>query len=67
VLTGEAGTATCTAQGQAVRCNESLPGVPVSVEAVEARVLEGKLAPQKLAITKVFAGDPLGILYFTPR
>jgi hypothetical protein len=64
-LQGETfGTATCElVEGQIV-CTEMLAGIPIDLTAVEQRVQAGELPPERLAISKVFQGDPLGILRF---
>jgi hypothetical protein len=67
MLTGAAGTALCSAQAGQIQCMEMLPGVAIDVPAVETMVSAGQVAAQKLAVTKVFVGDPLGILRFSPR
>ena len=66
-LSGAAGDASCKTEAGQIRCHESLPGITVDVGAIELRVSMGQLAQEKLAVTKVFQGDPLGILQFTPR
>jgi hypothetical protein len=67
MLTGAVGTAMCNAQAGQIQCMEVLPGVSVDVPAVQSMVSKGQLAAQNLAVTKVFVGDPLGILTFKPR
>lgn len=62
---GAVGTAQCVLAAGQMTCREQLPGVQVDVAAVEARVMAGELAPQQLEVTKVFQGDPIGVLRFT--
>jgi hypothetical protein len=58
------GTADCQALNGQIVCREALAGVPIDVNAVAARVQTGDLPPQRLDVTKVFNGDPIGILRF---
>jgi hypothetical protein len=60
------GTADCQVESGQIVCREALAGVPIDVNAVSARVQAGALPPQRLEVTKVFNGDPIGILRF-PR
>ena len=58
------GTASCENVSGQIVCRETLAGVPIDVAAVAARVQTGELPPQRLEVTKVFNGDPIGILRF---
>lgn len=67
-LDGESvGTAQCVLAAGQMTCREQLPGVQVDIAAVEARVMAGELAPQQLEVTKVFQGDPIGVLRFAAQ
>jgi hypothetical protein len=64
-LQGEAfGTATCELKEGQIVCVEQLAGIPIDLAAVEQRVQAGELPPERLETSKVFQGDPLGILRF---
>lgn len=58
------GTAECSQTGADIMCVEHLDGVEVDVAAVKKLVDAGKLAPQRLDVTKAFDADPIGILRF---
>jgi hypothetical protein len=59
------GQAECEQIGTQVACHETLSGIEIDVEAVEARVSAGELDPGRLGVTRVFEADPIGILRFT--
>jgi hypothetical protein len=59
------GEAECKQTGTEVVCHETLSGIEIDVEAVEARVNAGELDPGRLGVTRVFEADPIGILRFT--
>lgn len=59
-------TGDCVVDGPHVVCTEHLPGVVVDLPMLEARVAAGTLAPERLAVSQVFAPDPIGILRFAP-
>jgi len=58
------GEAECKQTGAEVVCHETLSGIEIDVEAVEARVNAGELDPGRLGVTRVFEADPIGILRF---
>jgi hypothetical protein len=61
------GTAECTQLQSQIECREQLDGLAIDVGAVESRVNAGQLPPERLRVTRVFQGDPIGILRFTVK
>ena len=66
-ISGDAGTGTCDLQpggGLVLRCNERLTGITVDLAAVEklAAQVDPQNAAERLAVSKKFAGEPIGIL-----
>jgi hypothetical protein len=68
ILTGAAGSATCTLSGSSLTCNETLSGfLPLTpnlavVQAVAAQDFAGP-AQQRVDVAIRFSADPLGILH----
>lgn len=58
------GTADCSLTDAEITCIEHLDGVKIDMAEVQKRVDDGKLAPQRLQVTKAFDADPIGILRF---
>jgi len=66
-VSGDAGTATCDLMpggGLTLRCEESLTGISVDLDAVGevARTTDPGQAPSLIAIARRFASEPIGIL-----
>jgi hypothetical protein len=66
-VSGDAGTATCDlmpGSGLTLRCDESLTGISVDLDAVDevARTTDPTHAPSLVAIAKRFASEPIGVL-----
>lgn len=58
------GTAECELTEGQIVCLEMLAGVPIDLDAVQQPVQTGELPPERLEVSKVFQGHPLGILRF---
>ncbi|MCA9605846.1 MAG: hypothetical protein KC619_09650 [Myxococcales bacterium] len=63
-VAGAAGTGVCEQSGTRMTCTEMLTGVPVDLPAIEAAEATGTLPPERAAVSRHFASDPIGILRF---